>query len=161
MKKQIAATLLLIIFNVSLASAQQTVTRDFHDTPLLEALGLISHEQADYTIDILADGLDDLTTSARVKNQTVPDAIRKICALHLKKLVSKLARNGMTVSFDEAALNLLARRSYQPQYGARPVGRAINDGIINPLTMKLIDGTVSKESPIVVSSDGENFLFSN
>ena len=89
------------------------------------------------------------------------DAIRKICALHLERLVSKLAGNGMTVSFDEAALDLLARRSYQPQYGARPVGRAINDGIINPLTMKLIEGSVSKESPIAVSSDGETFLFSN
>lgn len=89
------------------------------------------------------------------------DAIRKICALHLEKLVRILSSNGMTVSFDEAALDLLARRSYQPQYGARPVGRAINDGIINPLTMKLIEGTVSKESPIMVSSDGESFLFSN
>lgn len=89
------------------------------------------------------------------------DAIRKICALHLERLVSKLAGNGMTVSFDEAALDLLARISYQPQYGARPVGRAINDGIINPLTMKLIEGSVSKESPIAVSSDGETFLFSN
>ena len=89
------------------------------------------------------------------------DAIRRICALHLERLVSKLAGNGMTVSFDEAALDLLARRSYQPQYGARPVGRAINDGIINPLTMKLIEGSVSKESPITVSADGETFLFSN
>ena len=89
------------------------------------------------------------------------DAIRKICALHLERLVSKLAGNGMTVSFDEAALDLLARISYQPQYGARPVGRAINDGSINPLTMKLIEGSVSKESPIAVSSDGETFLFSN
>lgn len=89
------------------------------------------------------------------------EAIRKICGLQLQKLAGKLAGNGMTVAFDEEVLDLLAERSYQPQYGARPVGRAINDGIVNPLTMKLIEGEVSKDSPITVSADGENFIFSN
>lgn len=79
MKKQIATFLLFLILYVSQASAQQTINHDFRNTPLLEALRLISHEQTDYTIDILADGLDGLTTTAHVKNQTVPDAIRKVC----------------------------------------------------------------------------------
>ena len=43
----------------------------------------------------------------------------------------------------------------------RRIASLYNDGIINPLTMKLIEGSVSKESPIRVSSDGESFLFSN
>ena len=89
------------------------------------------------------------------------DAIRQICALQLNKLVRKLAGNGMTLSFDEAVLDLLARRSYQPQYGARPVGRAINDGIVNPLTLKLIEGELSKEFPIAVSADEDSFCFMN
>lgn len=100
MKKQfvhfqwVAATLFLILFNVSHASAQQTVTHDFHETPLIEALQTISHGQSDYAIDILADGLDDLQTSARVKDLTVPDAIRKIC----KGQPVKVKVQGQTIS---------------------------------------------------------------
>lgn len=132
-------------------------TVDFKNTIIIMTSNIRLEELKTRLAPEFINRIDDIVNFAPLGE----DAIRKICALHLERLVSKLAGNGMTVSFDEAALDLLARISYQPQYGARPVGRAINDGIINPLTMKLIEGSVSKESPIAVSSDGETFLFSN
>lgn len=132
-------------------------TVDFKNTIIIMTSNIRLEELKTRLAPEFINRIDDIVNFAPLGE----DAIRKICALHLERLVSKLAGNGMPVSFDEAALDLLARISYQPQYGARPVGRAINDGIINPLTMKLIEGSVSKESPIAVSSDGETFLFSN
>ena len=90
-----------------------------------------------------------------------PDAIRVICSKQLDVLKARLASNGTAISFDGSVLDLLAEKGYQPRYGARPVKRAVNDHIINPLTMALLDGAVTKDSPIVVSADGDDVIFKN
>ena len=89
------------------------------------------------------------------------DAIRRICRLQLTSLTSRLAANGIRLRFDEAALDLLARKGYDPRYGARPVKRAVNDHIINPITMGIISGELDKERPITVSADDDGFSFGN
>ncbi len=89
------------------------------------------------------------------------DAIRKICRLQLTSLTSRLAANGIRLRFDEAALDLLARKGYDPRYGARPVKRAVNDHVINPITMGIISGELDKERPITVSAADEGFSFTN
>ena len=89
------------------------------------------------------------------------DAIRKICRLQLTSLTSRLAANGIRLRFDEAALDLLARKGYDPRYGARPVKRAVNDHVINPITMGIISGELDKERPIMVSATDEGFSFTN
>ena len=90
-----------------------------------------------------------------------PDAIRVICSKQLDALKARLASNGTAISFDGSVLDLLAEKGYQPRYGARPVKRAVNDHIINPLTMALLDGIVTKDSPIIVSADGDDVIFKN
>lgn len=55
------------------------MAQDFRNTSLLEALQTISRSQSEYTIDILSDGLDDLRTTANVKNLSIPDAVKRLC----------------------------------------------------------------------------------
>ena len=87
--------------------------------------------------------------------------IRRICRIQADALAARLCASGIRLAFDESALDLLAEKGYDPRYGARPVKRAINDCIINPLTLKLLDGSLSKDRPIFVAVDGEEFNFLN
>ena len=87
--------------------------------------------------------------------------IRRICRIQAEALAARLSSSGIRLAFDESALDLLAEKGYDPRYGARPVKRAINDHIINPLTLRLLDGSLSKDSPILVSVVGEEFNFIN
>lgn len=82
-----------------------------------------------------------------------PEHIRRICSLQADALAARLASGGIVLSFDGSALDLLSAKGYDPRYGARPVKRALNDHVINPLTLRLLDGSLSKERPILVTAD--------
>lgn len=87
--------------------------------------------------------------------------IARICALQLAALKEKLTGNGIDLGWTEDVVPLLAEKSYQPEYGARPVKRAINDYLINPLTMALLSKEVINERPIRIKAIGEQFVFEN
>ncbi len=89
------------------------------------------------------------------------ETIRAICALQLDTLVAKLSGNGIIISFDCNALDFLSSVSFDPRYGARPVKRAINDHVINPLTMALLGNQLRKDQQILVTANGERFVFTN
>lgn len=89
------------------------------------------------------------------------DDIRKIVEINLKKEVKKMADKGICVEIGPYVNEFIAMRGYQPEYGARPVKRAINDYIVSPLTNALIDGQVSKDQPVLVSVNLDKIVFSN
>ena len=62
-----------------LAMMAQTITRDFSNTPLTDALRIIEQGQRDYTVTILSDGLANLRTSAKVRNLAAPQAVKAVC----------------------------------------------------------------------------------
>ena len=135
--------------SVSHASAQQTVTHDFHSTPLIEALQTISRQQTDYTIDILADGLDDLTTTAHVKSQPVPAAVRQVC----KRQPVKVKTQGQVITVQAT------KKRLQLPASIRLVGE-VRDGFLDmPLpqanvSMHAADSTVLKDSLTIVQIFG-------
>ena len=69
--------------------------------------------------------------------------------------------SGISLAYDDAAIDFLSDISFEPQYGARPVKRAINNHIINGITMKILSREIMKEKEILVSANDEGFLFSN
>jgi ATP-dependent Clp protease ATP-binding subunit ClpB len=79
------------------------------------------------------------------------DEIRMICRLQLDSLQARMKKSGISISFDESAVDLLAERSFQPEYGARPVKRAINELIVDALSMKVLGKEVSADYGILVS----------
>ena len=87
--------------------------------------------------------------------------IRMICDLQMRNLQEKMKSNGMNMTFDDSALDLLSKMSYDPQYGARPVKRAINNHIINGITMSVLSKDISRDNLIRVSADDEMFIFEN
>ena len=59
--------------------------------------------------------------------------IERIVDIQLEKLKQRLAQQNLTLDVDAAAKKLLAREGYDPQFGARPLKRAVQEHILNPL----------------------------
>jgi ATP-dependent Clp protease ATP-binding subunit ClpC len=86
--------------------------------------------------------------------------IRKIVKLHLGYLENRLKGKSITIDVSSSALDLLADASYDPKYGARPVRRAIQELVEDPLTGKFLDGDFSEGDKIKLSRTGKNLAFS-
>ena len=89
------------------------------------------------------------------------DEIRKICHLQLESLRRKMEKSGIGLRFDDSAVTLLAELSYQPEYGARPVKRAVNEQIVDALSFKVLGKEIRSDKSIVVSASEGRFKFEN
>ena len=68
------------------------------------------------------------------------DDILQIAALMLKQVQKRLAEKGMTLSYGDDAVKLLADKGYDPQYGARPLRRVIQRAVEDALSEEIISG---------------------
>ena len=81
--------------------------------------------------------------------------IRSIAAMQTHRLVARLAERSIGITFSEAALDHLARAGYDPIYGARPLKRAIQAEVENPLAREILDGKFAAGDTVqVVEKDG-------
>ena len=87
--------------------------------------------------------------------------IREIVGLQLNGVKKMLAQNGVTLEFTDEALNLIANKGYDPQFGARPVKRVIQRMVLNELSKELLSGHVNRERPIVIDCAGDGLVFKN
>ncbi|MCD6052725.1 MAG: ClpB protein [Verrucomicrobia bacterium] len=87
------------------------------------------------------------------------DQILAIVDIQLERLHKRLAQQQLTLSVDTAAKELLGREGYDPQFGARPLKRTIQDRLLDPLAMKLLDGEFKPGDKIVVSAEGDDLVF--
>jgi len=85
--------------------------------------------------------------------------IERIVDIQLEKLKQRLAQQNLTLEVDAAAKKLLASEGYDPQFGARPLKRAVQEHILNPLATKLLDGDFKPGDKIKVTADGEKLVF--
>ncbi|MCC6823484.1 MAG: hypothetical protein IT579_22390, partial [Verrucomicrobia subdivision 3 bacterium] len=65
----------------------------------------------------------------------------------------------LTLDVDAAAKKLLASEGYDPQFGARPLKRAIQEHLLDPLATKLLGGEFKPGEKIKVTADGEKLVF--
>ena len=87
--------------------------------------------------------------------------ISSIIDVQLERLRRTLSERNITITLDESAKELLAREGYDPLYGARPLKRAIQTLIQNPLASKLLRGEVAPGQTLRVSADGDNMIFNH
>jgi ATP-dependent Clp protease ATP-binding subunit ClpB len=99
--------------------------------------------------------IDDIV----IFNQLSRQQIVRIIDVQLERLRSMLAERNITVLLDDSARELLAREGYDPNYGARPLKRAIQTLIQNPLAVSLLRGEILPGQTISVSADGGKMKF--
>ena len=76
--------------------------------------------------------------------------IREILHLQMADLREKLAANGVSVSFSKAFEDYMTEKGYDPAYGARPIKRLMQRELVNLIAKAILDGSVHKESEILV-----------
>jgi ATP-dependent Clp protease ATP-binding subunit ClpB len=99
--------------------------------------------------------IDDIV----IFHQLSREQITKIIDVQLERLRAMLSERNITLVLDASARGLLAREGYDPQYGARPLKRAIQTLIQNPLAVKLLRGEILPGQTITVSADGDQMKF--
>ena len=87
--------------------------------------------------------------------------IREIVKLQLSTIQKRLKDNDITMNVSEGAVDILAREGYSPEFGARPVKRAIQHLLLNNLSSALIAGTIDRTKPIEVEAEGGSIVFHN
>ena len=85
--------------------------------------------------------------------------IRQIVKLQIDRVVKMVADNGITLHVDDKAIDLIAKVGYDPQFGARPVKRAIQEKMLNELSKKMLSGEIDRDKEIEVSADGDQLTF--
>ena len=89
------------------------------------------------------------------------EQIKSIVCLQLDIIKKRLADNDITLDISQSAIELLAREGYNPDFGARPVKRAIQRLLLNDLSKTLLSGTLDCTKTIIVDADEENLTFHN
>jgi ATP-dependent Clp protease ATP-binding subunit ClpB len=79
--------------------------------------------------------------------------------IQLGRLQKRLSQQNLTLEVDTAAKKLLAREGYDPQFGARPLKRAIQDQLLNPLSLRLLDGEFKSGDKIRVTIKDDELVF--
>ena len=89
------------------------------------------------------------------------DQIAGVVRLQMNTVKKMLEPQGFTLEYTDAAINWLADAGYDPEFGARPVKRAIQDYVLNDLSKKLLAEEVSREKPIIIDANGAGLVFRN
>lgn len=93
-----------------------------------------------------------------VFNALTHDNVREIVKLHLDRLQKRITDKRIKLSTSRGALDLLAKLSFDPQFGARPVRRTIQDLIEDPLTHKFLEGEFKEEDTVKIEKKGDKIV---
>ncbi|MCD8318916.1 MAG: ATP-dependent chaperone ClpB, partial [Paraprevotella sp.] len=89
------------------------------------------------------------------------DQIKQVVRLQINGITKMLESNGVTLKLTDAALDFLAQAGYAPEFGARPVKRAIQRYLLNDLSKTMLAQDIDRTKPIIVNAQGEGLVFSN
>ena len=89
------------------------------------------------------------------------DQIRQVVRLQISGITKMLEGNGITLKLTDAAVDFLAQAGYDPEFGARPVKRAIQRYLLNDLSKTILAQDIDRTKPIVVDAAGESLAFRN
>ncbi len=96
-----------------------------------------------------------------VFKQLTEEQIVSVVAMQFNKVKEMLKPNGIDINMTDAAMKYMAKISYDPQYGARPVKRMMQREMLNELSRMIIADKVNKDKPITVDFDGNGLVFKN
>ena len=101
--------------------------------------------------------IDEIITFQQLTKQQIADVVR----LQMKRLTDMLEPQGIKLDITDAAVKYLAEEGYDPDFGARPVKRAIQHLVLNDLSRKILADQVDREKPIIIDEFGNGLVFRN
>ena len=101
--------------------------------------------------------IDEILTFQQLTREQIADVVR----LQMNKVKKMLADQGFDINVTDAAIDYLATEGYDPDFGARPVKRAIQRLVLNDLSRKILADEVSREKPITIDAADGQLTFGN
>lgn len=102
--------------------------------------------------------IDDIITFKPLTQEQIAEVVE----LQMKRVKKMLEPQGFELLWTPAAIQYLAKVGYDPEFGARPVKRAIQDYVLNDLSKKILAEEVSREKPIAIDhTDADGLVFKN
>ena len=101
--------------------------------------------------------IDDIITFHQLTKEEIAEVVR----LQMSRVEKMLAPQGFEITVTDAAMDYLATEGYDPDFGARPVKRAIQRCVLNDLSRKILADEVKRDKPIVIDASGDRLMFSN
>ena len=101
--------------------------------------------------------IDEIITFQQLTQEQIADVVR----LQMKKVTDMLEPQGIQLQITDAAIKFLAQEGYDPDFGARPVKRAIQHLVLNDLSRKILADEVDRSKPIIIDEFGEGLIFRN
>ena len=86
--------------------------------------------------------------------------IRQIVKLQTDGVCRMLAENGINLTIDESAVDLISKAGYDPEFGARPVKRALQTLLLNNLSTMILSGQVDRSKPVTATARDGELIFS-
>lgn len=102
--------------------------------------------------------IDDIITFKPLTQEQIAEVVE----LQMKRVKKMLEPQGFELLWTPAAIQYLAKVGYDPEFGARPIKRAIQDYVLNDLSKKILAEEVSREKPITIDhTDADGLVFKN
>jgi ATP-dependent Clp protease ATP-binding subunit ClpB len=141
-------TVIILTSNIGSQYIMEDLAKDERDRRVTEALRAHFRPEFLNRIDeiIIFDRLDDTQ-------------ITSIVDIQLQRLLTRLGKQNLTLTLTDAAKKLLAKEGHDPAYGARPLKRAIQKEILDPLSLEILDGKFGPGDQITADADGDHLEF--
>ena len=101
--------------------------------------------------------IDEIITFQQLTKPQIAEVVR----LQMRRVSDMLAPQGITLDITDQAINYLADEGYDPDFGARPVKRAIQTLVLNELSRKILADQVDRSKPIIIDEFGDGLVFRN
>ena len=101
--------------------------------------------------------IDEIITFQQLTQQQIADVVR----LQMKRVADMLEPQGIRLEATDAAISYLAQEGFDPDFGARPVKRAIQNLVLNELSRKILADEIDRDKPIVIDEFGDGLVFRN
>ena len=101
--------------------------------------------------------IDEIITFEQLTQEQIADVVR----LQMRKVSDMLEPQGIRLDVSDAAVQYLAHEGYDPEFGARPVKRAIQTLVLNDLSRKILADQIDRTKPIIIDEFGDGLIFRN
>jgi ATP-dependent Clp protease ATP-binding subunit ClpB len=92
-------------------------------------------------------------------DRLAPEDLAAIVSIQMRRVTKRLAAQDLGLELSPEALDQLAAEGYDPAYGARPLKRVIQNRLLDPLSLDLLEGRFKSGDTILVGAEGGNFTF--
>ncbi len=135
----------------------ETLTKDNHEVVIEETRKQVMEMLKKTIRPEFLNRIDDIIMFLPLSKEEIEEIVN----IQIGSIKNMLAQNGIDLQMTDAATAFIASVGYDPEFGARPVKRAIQKYLLNDLSKKILGNEVQKDKPIIVDRGGDGLIFRN